>query len=691
MLKIPRILRLYIVAVLASLMVYTAMRGVFWYAFHPEGDPMAWQILLQSCYVGFKFDLRLALLVNLPLALFGWIGPLSPFRRPGARFFWNAYLTGMALLGVLFYLADFGHYAYLQSRLNVTALRFLYNFDTSARMVWESYPVVWALLGVLAFAFGFWHAIKLAARRVGNSPEVAGLTRWRQALVAVPLVLAIMGGIYGKVSWYPLRWSDAFFAPHPFSSSLALNPVLYFAETLPKSTEPYTIERVRENYDLIAWFLGVDRPDAETLEYRRHAAARRTLFDTPPNVVIVILESFTHYKTGAMGNPLDPTPHFDRIAREGTLFTRFYTPAAGTARSVFALVTGLPDVEVDKTSSRNPLIVDQHTIINAFEGYDKLYFLGGSLSWANVRGLLQHNIPGLDIHEEGSYSSPRVDVWGISDYHLFGEANEVLRRQDKPFLAIIQTSGNHRPYTIPEDNGGFVLRETPDDEVQRYGFYSTEEFNSFRFMDHAIGRFMELAAREPYFKNTVFVFFGDHGLPGQGEHMAPEAEEQLTLTRFHVPLAIYAPGAGDALAGVRLDHVASELDVLPTVASLAGVPYVNSTFGRNLFDPAFNDRRYVFTVYDQSLVPEITLMSDRLVYRMLIDGSQKGLHDYLSADPRADVSARYPEHAAFMERLVRAIYETARYMPYANAARTIVPPPAALPPEPSQPTLVIHE
>ena len=73
--------------------------------------------------------------------------------------------------------------------------------------------------------------------------------------------------------------------------------------------------------------------------------------------------------------------------------------------------TGIPDIELNKTSSRNPLIVDQHTIINSFDNYKKFYFLGGSASWANIRGLLTANIPNLEIYEEGSYASPRVDVW----------------------------------------------------------------------------------------------------------------------------------------------------------------------------------------------------------------------------------------------------------------------------------------
>jgi phosphoglycerol transferase MdoB-like AlkP superfamily enzyme len=225
--------------------------------------------------------------------------------------------------------------------------------------------------------------------------------------------------------------------------------VLYFAQTLKNKKVTYSVEKTREYYDLMADYLGVQQPDKQALNFKREFPQPGPLAAKRPNIILVYLESFAAYKTTTFGNPLDPTPNFDALARNGLLFTRYYTPHTGTARSVFTGITGIPDIEMHRTSSRNPLVVDQHTLVNAFKDYNKYYFLGGSANWGNIRGILSHNIPGLDIHEEGSYESPRIDVWGISDLNLFEEANKVFKKQDKPFFAIIQTSGNHRPYTIP--------------------------------------------------------------------------------------------------------------------------------------------------------------------------------------------------------------------------------------------------
>jgi phosphoglycerol transferase MdoB-like AlkP superfamily enzyme len=72
----------------------------------------------------------------------------------------------------------------------------------------------------------------------------------------------------------------------------------------------------------------------------------------------------------------------------------------------------------------------------------------------------------------------------------------VEKQTKSPFFAIIQTSGNHRPYTIPEKNYGFKLLNIAEEEVKKYGFESLEELNSFRFMDHSIGLFIQQAKKE---------------------------------------------------------------------------------------------------------------------------------------------------------------------------------------------------
>lgn len=678
-LAVPGVVRLALAVVVLDLLMFTASRVAFYMYFSRPDDPVPSAIVGESFYVGLKFDIRLALLMVLPVLVFGPMKWIGVFRGPMRRFVYSIYLLLVHIVVLSAYVLDFGHYAYLHERLNSSALRFLYNLSTSVEMISQTYPLGLILGGMAGFVLILWAVFWVMIRRgarysysvpvygsaYGSANTPGRLMRWTVMTVCVALILA---GIYGKASRYPLRWSDAFFSPNEFSSQLALNPMLYFAETLSFTAKPYEIKKVRSHYDAMAAYLGVDSPDADSLLLHRSSQGLRepAVEGKSPNIVIVLLESFVSYKTGVFHNPLNPTPNFDRLAREGLLFRRFYVPSTGTARSVFALITGIPDVESSKTSSRNPLIVRQHSIINEFKGYDKMYFLGGSLNWANIRGLLSHNIEGIGLYEEGSYSSPVVDVWGISDLDLFLEANNVFSQREKPFLAVVQTSGNHRPYTIPAEHGQFEYSSPGDKrKIERYGFYSEEEFNSYRFMDYSIGAFINAASREDYFDNTIFVFLADHGLPGNSPTI-PKSEQQLDLTAFHVPLVIYAPGV--LRGGVEYNMVASELDVMPTLAGIVGIPYLNTSLGRDLLEyPPDEGERYAFTITGQARTPRIGLVSDDFYFHMLADGKKKSLHDYHSDSPRDDVSSMHPEVARRMQEMTRAFYETARYIRYFNA------------------------
>jgi phosphoglycerol transferase MdoB-like AlkP superfamily enzyme len=663
-----RWLRWLAACVLANAAVFSLLRLVLWLWFGGEQAAEPAGALGWAFYLGAKFDLRLALLIGLPCLALAWIPWLDPLATRAGRWLWVVYFAAAHGLAVFAHAVDFGHFAYLRARLDASAVRLLEDPEEAFGVLWESYPIVSGSLGLLLYAALFGALLWALAARLAARPPVPR-SRGRALALALGWVALYAFGIYGKLSWYPLRWSDAFFSTHDFVSQLALNPVLYLYDTWKNRVLEYDAEQARRHYPTMAEYLDVDAPDPERLDYLRARGAQPPA--ERPNVVIVLLESFAFYKTGASGNPLDPTPHFDALARDGILFRRFYTPHWGTARGVFTTLTSLPDVEPQRTSSRNPLIVKQHTLLNAFEGYEKFYFIGGSASWGNIRGLLAHNVPDLQLYEEGSYASPRIDVWGISDLHLLEEAGQVLSKvQGRPFVAVIQTAGNHEPYTLPDDRRGFATRDLDDDAVRPWGFKSSEDFESFRFLDHSLGVFFEQARRADWFDDTIFALTGDHGLPRRADHRPP-GEKELRLDSFHVPLVLYAPGRIEG--GLVVDTPAGLADLLPTLARLASLPYATAALGRDLFDRRYDAERFAFVMFHGGL-PRIGLVGAELYYSARADGSESRLQEIYGEDPSRDVAAERPEAARELRELAFAIYETARYMRYHNAPEQIAAP-----------------
>jgi phosphoglycerol transferase MdoB-like AlkP superfamily enzyme len=520
-------------------------------------------------------------------------------------------------------------------------------------MIWQSYPVAWGLLALALLAWG-WSRLGAHALRVAELP--ARPTRPRSAGAWLVGALAMGLGLYGNLSWYPLRWSQAFFDANPFVSALASNPVLYFAETLTHRSRLPDRESVVRHYDRLAELLEVDERDPRSLSFaRRVVPERRPPFR--PNLVVVHLESWAAFQTGALGNALPSSPHFDALARDSLLFTSCFVPTGPTARSVFSMLTGIPDVPAnnpESSASRDPRAVRQPTLVNALAGYEKHYFLGGSANWANIRAILAGNIADLEIHEEGGGAGERVDVWGVSDVDLFESAVQTLDACAGPFFAFVQTSGNHAPYTIPSRSEGFEPAALEEETLRRSGFKSREAYDGFRFLDHALGRFFALAKERPWYRDTVFVLYGDHGVPA----VNGVPFERIGLVRHHVPLLIHAPRL--IPAGARVEYPASSVDVLPTCLSLMGVPYLNSALGRDLLAPRESERRFAFL--------SVGLVQGQWFLRRELDGRTM-LYRYASGAPEEDFAAREPELVQRLTTLHRALEDWALWTQHDGARR----------------------
>lgn len=628
------------------IILFTAFRLVTFFLFRPEEEGV--QGLLSTFVLGLRFDLRWISLLLLPIVLSSLQPQFSPFYSPRNKRFWTGYLAVVTTIVFFFFGADFGCFSYNKTRLNASALNFAEDPGTSIKMLWESYPLLLFVLllfgAVLALRWLFYKTHVYIFRKTGE--HVA--SNQRPWLVLALLTLGV--SIYGGMGRQPLRWNNAFMLQDSFKSYLALNPLQNFFTTLKFRKPQYNEQRARNYFPQMADLLHLP---PNSFSYTRTVLPAANAISTKPNVVVVLCESFSMYKSSMSGNKLGTTPFFNTLTNEGVFFDRCFTPHFSTARGLFALLTGIPDVQLSKFSTRNPEALDQHTIVNDFKGYQKLYFLGGNPAFNNFEGLLK-NIDSLQMITEGTFKDKPVNVWGISDHDLFAEANKTFAGQQQPFFALIQTADNHRPFMIPERDADFKKLDVAADTLKKYGFESVEEYNSFRYADYCFQKFMEAAQKEAYFNNTIFVFIGDHGVSGNATAVYPAVWTAERLTDEHVPLLFYAPAL---LQPQRRSEVVSQIDVLPTLASLTGQRYTNTTLGRNLLSGA-KGPHYAFTItHDEG---RIGLVTDSFYFTKNLNLNHEELH-LLSPD----IGISKTDTAALRQKLsglATAYYETAKWM-----------------------------
>ena len=648
--RVPKTIQWIVKLFFIYLFIFTAFRVATVVCFKPKAIGIL--ELLPSFWLGLKYDLRWIAFILFPIAIFSLYPKFSPFHSEGLKKFWTAYLGIITLLVLFFYGADFGQFAYINARLNADALIFAEDPQESLEMVWQSYPVIWILIGLIgAVLMMVWMFRRTHVGVEDKNSNVHKFTYRRRWHLAALLLLGWF--MYGFFTARPLNFFRAFNLNDEFKSNLALNPLQNFFTTL-RFRDPDHNSKASSYYNIAADFLNIDPSQRKLNNYKRYVQPGSKALESQPNVVLVICESFSMYKSTMSGNPLNSTPYFNELTKQGIFFDRCFTPTFGTARGVFATITGIPDVQLSKFATRNEETVNQRTIINDFEGYDKFYFIGGRSQFNNFSGLI-NNIRDVKVYEEGSYSSPKINVWGISDKNLFLEANKVLSNRPKPFFAIIQTADNHRPFNIPVEDSDFVSREIAEEELHKYGFESQKEFNAFAYTDYCYKKFMDAASRESYFNNTIFVFVGDHGVEGNATALYPAAWTDQRLSDEHVPLLFYAPSL---LTPQLRSEPVSQIDVLPTIAGMIQQPYVNTTLGRDLLDDCKTPDA-AFIIYHAP--GWIGVVSNDYFYRKNIRIKKDELVPVKNGMPPLN-AAQSDSIRKKLSQLTSALYETARWM-----------------------------
>ena len=317
------------------------------------------------------------------------------------------------------------------------------------------------------------------------------------------------------------------------------------------------------------------------------AALRRDT--TPPqagtlpirNVVVILLESFAGRYVGALGEPGNITPNFDRLAKEGLLFTRFFSNGTHTHQGMFATMACFPNLPGFEYLMRMPEGAHRFSglpqQLNA-RGYRDVYVYNGNFQWDNQSGFFSNQGMSRFVGREDFVDPVFIDpTWGVSDQDMFDRGAEELLKlgsDGKPFYALLQSLSNHTPYALPKD--------LPVEPVTGFGSNDLH-LTAMRYADWALGQFFEKARKAPYFKDTLFVVLGDHGF-GSTEQLT-----EMDLFRFNVPLLLIGPGVQETFGSLR-DTVGTQIDVVPTIMGRLGGTTRQQCWGRDLLNLPAGDQ-----------------------------------------------------------------------------------------------------
>ncbi len=302
------------------------------------------------------------------------------------------------------------------------------------------------------------------------------------------------------------------------------------------------------------------------------------------NVVLILMESVRSLEAALHSGGPSVTPNLRALAAGGLSVTQFYAAGHQTVRSELAILCSvLPNIGGGQIYSLHPYL-QASCLPELFgaRGYTTLWFNAADASFGNAEEFLTaHGVQ--QIHDRRRLARRKLRRphigWGAADEDLFDHVLETLDRARGPFFAEVLTLSNHHPWR--HEYG--VPRPTTIDTTGEARLYR-DYLHGIHYTDHAVGRFFRQARRRPWFRRTLFVITGDHGMRMRprsfsGARHLPARDVELT---YRVPLIIYSPGN---VAPRRLDRVGSQIDVAPTVLELLGVRTANAFMGVSLIGP----------------------------------------------------------------------------------------------------------
>lgn len=347
--------------------------------------------------------------------------------------------------------------------------------------------------------------------------------------------------------------SDKFTIDGEFNNNIAVNKSAYFFRQTFRHFSPEKLPKeVFQSSPTVSSYNYIDKqnyPFLHTIDSTT-ADVLSPFFnksETPPNIVIVIIEGLGRAFTNDDAYLGNFTPFIDSLAGKSLYWKNFLSEGGRTFAVLPSILSSLPFAESGFTELGDKM--PKHlSLVNLLSnnGYSTSFYAGSNSEFDNIDIFLKKN--NIEkVYDEKTFPSGYTKMpasssgftWGYGDKELVRRYFEVSPKIDQPYLSILLTVSTHSPFLVHKQ--AYYLQRFEERMVE-LGFteerkkaqrYYKYQYASILFMDDAVKGFIQQYQTRPEFKNTVFLFTGDHRMP--------EIPMNTKIDRYHVPLIIYSP------------------------------------------------------------------------------------------------------------------------------------------------------
>jgi phosphoglycerol transferase MdoB-like AlkP superfamily enzyme len=459
---------------------------------------------VRTFFNGFKLDLSLTGYILFFMAIL--IAATLAFKGKWLHYILKIYTLIFVVLFSILAFVDMELYKNWGFRIDSTVLFYLKSPKESLAST-----QLWLIILLLTYTGAFiWLSIKVYTKYIAQTIQTLKQSKWYYfpvwLLIAGLMIIPIRGGL----GIAPINVGAVFFSNDQYANHAAINAPWNFGKSLTELNEV----KVPHYYDDSV----VQKSMAE-LFCRKSNKKQQLIKQTKPNVLVIILESFTGKVIGSLGGNADATPNFNRLTHEGIFFNHLYATGDRSDKGIVGVLSGYPaqpTSSIIKYTSKTEKLPQLSKLLKA-DGYHTAFYYGGEINFANMNSYF---VSGAyqNLVTMSNFSSNEITTkWGVHDALVFNRILNDMATQNQPFFNAMFTLSSHDPFDVPHTSQFKGL-----DWDNRY-------LNSIHYSDSCLGHFIAEAKKTDWWQNTWVILVADHGSKYMNiRYSSPE--------RFNIPM-----------------------------------------------------------------------------------------------------------------------------------------------------------
>ncbi len=508
--------------------------GIFWHGLKMD--------ISTSCYLLLIPGLLLALRVFFPSGL------VNRFIR--------IYTLIFLIISSILIVLDLGLFPHWGTRVNVT----VFNYLNDPVAIGASVSMGDVLLGLLmgsSLVAGFLYLFK---RIFPEGVVLGGKIKWQASLLQLFIVATLIIPIRGGLDTSPLNLSSVAFSSKLYVNQAASNYLWNFAKSVEKRkrfSNPCTYMDKNESLRIFNEFQKLD-----TLAHRPQLIKLNP--QKQPNVILIILESFSNKVIAQLGGLHGVAPNLDSLCTKSTVFTSFYSTGNRSDRGISAVLGGYPSL-LSTSIMVYPEKSNGLTLLPEYfnrKNYNTSFYYGGDINFYNLKSfVLKGNYANLVTKADFPSELGQMSKWGVPDGYVFKRATEDLKSEKEPFMKTIYTISSHPPFDVPFSK---IRGNSNEDKY----------LNSVAYTDSCLGAFIDALRKSTLWDNTLLIVTADHGT------MQPGPTDIIDPASYRIPL-IWTGGVVDSLQ--RIETITQQCDFGTSLVHQLGWEADSSRFSNDFF------------------------------------------------------------------------------------------------------------